>query len=203
MLTISNVEVNGWQPALRGMRNPYNSWAKSDTGDFETPVLGENDLSLAEKLAKAGTDHGKFLRMINVYADITAPWYWWKEFDTYRCGVEKNSCSSMHNITDKPFTLDDFSFEHLDSKSVAVMEKVLEILNLYRDDFNKSKNKESWWQIIQMIPNSYDQKRTVMMNYASLRNMYHARKHHKLDEWHTFCDWVETLPFSELITADK
>ena len=205
MLKIENVEVVGWEAAIRGMRNPKNSWEKSDSSvvDGHSFFVGDNDFALMRTLANAGTDHGKFMRMITVYLDVTAPLYWWKEFDTYKVGTVANSCSTMHKIADKEFTLEDFSHEHLQDDSVAVLESVIHTLNVHRDWFNNKvldDPKIDWWQMIQLLPSSYNQRRTVMLNYAVLRNIYHARKDHKLDEWHTFCDWIESLQCSELIT---
>lgn len=213
MIKIDKTEVFGWEAAIRGMRNPMNSWDKSDSYEdwWEDPspinpndgvrfFAGENDLALMKKLAKAGSDHGKFLRMINVTADILAPLYWWKEYDTYKVGTVANSCSTMHKIHAKEFTLDDFSHEHLNESSVAVLEDfIIAALNGNRDLFIDTGNKHYWWQIIQLLPSSYNQLRTVQLNYQVLKNMYHARKNHKLNEWHEFCRWVESLPYSELI----
>lgn len=240
MLKIENVEVMGWGHAIRGMRNPMNSWEKSDS--VFTPheledwphntiktfdVLGPNDLDLMKRLRNAGTDHRKFMRMITVYLDITAPLYWWKEFDTYRVGVEKNSCSTMHKIHAKEFALEDFSCEHLlESKDVDVpynsccnfswdwegcgiiapidiLEETIGMLNRAREMFLETKDNKYWWQMIQLLPTSYNQKRTVMLNYEVLANIYNSRRNHKLDEWHTFCDWIEELPYSELITGKE
>ena len=212
MIKIELEDVFGFEPAIRGMRNPLNSWSKSDS-DFESIIdengwncevykIGEKDLSLMKKLVKAGTDHRKFMRMITVYVDITAPLYWWKEFDTYKIGTVANSCSTMHKIADKEFTLDDFSHEHLCKDSIEVLERIIFHLNYWRDMFiNDNKNKSYWWQMIQLLPSSYNQKRTVMLNYEVLMNMYNARCHHKLDEWRTFCEWIKTLPYNELITG--
>lgn len=214
MIKIENTEVVGWEHAIRGMRNPKNSWNKTDSQyitdtDSNEYKLGENDLKLASILADAGTDHGKFLRMIVVYADITAPLYWLKEFDTYKVGTVANSCSTMHKIQAKEFTLDDFSHEHLFNSShedVACKQCLNDIifsLNQARDKYLETKCKDYWWQMIQLLPTSYNQRRTVMLNYTVLKNMYHSRKNHKLDEWHTFCDWVETLPYAkELIIGE-
>ena len=201
MLRIENVDIFGWESAIRGMRNPKNSWDKSDSHLWESSnrfEVGKNDLKLMRTLAHAGSDHGKFLRMINVTLDITAPLYWWKEFDTYKVGTVANSCSTMHKIAAKEFTLEDFSHEHLDVVSRSCLEDVIHILNLNRDSFNKNAYddpKIPWWQMIQLLPSSYNQKRTVQLNYEVLRNMYHARKNHKLDEWHVLCEWIETLPY--------
>lgn len=208
MIKIENVEVVGMKAAVRGMRNPKNSWEKSDSSavDGHSFFVGDNDFALMRTLANAGTDHGKFMRMITVYLDITAPLYWWKEFDTYKVGTVANSCSTMHKIAAKEFTLDDFSHEHLQDDSVAVLESVIHTLNVHRDWFNNKvldNPKIDWWQMIQLLPSSYNQRRTVMINYAVLKNIYRARKDHKLDEWHTFCDWIESLQCSELITGKE
>lgn len=216
MIAINNTEVIGWEAAIRGMRNPKNSWELSDSFYFEDIyTIGPNDMKLMKTLANAGTDHGKFLRMVTAYADITAPLYWWKEFDTYKVGTVANSCSTMHKIHAKEFTLDDFSYEHLtvtddgwvtDSNGfkwcdpLTTLETLMNTLNACRDMYLKTKDKKWWWQMIQLLPSSYNQKRTVMLNYAVLKNIYHARKNHKLDEWHDFCRWVESLPHSDLIT---
>lgn len=206
MIEITNTEVVGLEHAIRGMRNPLNSWDKSDSDywknskdEFEY-VIGSNDLELMKKLASAGSDHSKFLRMIVVYLDINAPMYWWKEFDTYKVGTVRNSCSTMHKIHSKEFTLDDFSVDNLEPYSVTTMKHVIRELNAYRESHNVTKTKSDWWQLIQLLPSSYNQKSTVMLNYQVLKNMYHSRKCHKLDEWKEFCKWVETLPYSELIT---
>lgn len=218
MIKIENVEVTGWEHAIRGMRNPMNSWDKSDTkwvdyksnidnfidmdvDNMSIKVVGENDFDLMKKLTKAGTDHRKFMRMIVMYVDVTAPLYWWKEFDTYKVGTVRNSCSTMHKITDKEFTLDDFSYEHMSYDMVDVLNKIIEALNIRRDDFLETKQKTFWWDIIQILPSSYNQRATVMLNYEVLRNIYHARKNHKLDDWRAFCKWIESLPYSELITG--
>lgn len=225
MLKIENTEVIGWEAAIRGMRNPKNSWEKSDSGwepQFDTeqgPVAGEfvigpKDLDLMTRLRNAGTDHRKFMRMITVYVDITAPLYWWKEFDTYKVGTVANSCSTMHKIADKEFTFDDFSHEklinsacmgvqeqHIGWGPMQVLAATIECLNSYRELYLKTGDKKYWWQLIQLLPSSYNQKRTVMLNYEVLANIYKSRRNHKLDEWHTFCDWIETLPYSELITG--
>ena len=210
MIKIEKTDIFGWESAIRGMRNPMNSWDKSDTR-FENIYrngwrmmfpLGENDLSLMKKLVKAGSDHSKFMRMINVTTDVTAPLYWWKEYDTYKVGTVANSCSTMHKIHDKEFTLDDFSHEHLAPIVIDHLNQTIDILNFYRSIYIENKSKSPWWQMIQLLPSSYNQKRTIQINYAVLRNMYHARKNHKLDEWHTFCEWVESLPYAELITND-
>lgn len=254
MLKIENVEVIGWEAAIRGMRNPKNSWDKSDSG-VKCPYkkdkccgecqqnfcIGPNDYTLMMQLRNAGTDHRKFMRMIIVYLDITAPLYWWKEFKTYRAGkkfgddepdiidlidegyleydIEMNSCSTMHKISAKEFTFDDFSYEklidsacmeiqeqHITWSPMQVLETTIACLNAYRDLYLKTGDKKYWWQLIQLLPSSYNQRRTVMLNYEVLANMYKSRRNHKLDEWHTFCDWIESLPYSDLIVgkeADK
>lgn len=204
MILIENVDVYGWKTAFRGMRNPMNSWDKSDSS-FEFGIIGENDLQLAKSLAVAGADHAKFMRMITVTMDITAPLYWWKEFDTYKVGTVKNSCSTMHKIHDKPITLEDFSIEHLycwgdDEKPFQIMMDLCDCINEYRERYLASGDKDDWWQMIQLLPSSYNQKATVQVNYAVLRNMYRSRKHHKLDEWAQFCKKLEELPCPELIT---
>lgn len=232
MLKVENVEVLGWEHAIRGMRNPKNSWAKSDSGP-ECPYgkekccgecqqnfcIGPNDKQLMMALRNAGTDHRKFMRMITVYLDITAPLYWWKEFDTYKVGTVANSCSTMHKIAAKEFTLDDFSHEHLCNDELALLEEVIARLNMNRivfiakndkqvdrytvmsDECYAKYKKTLWWQMIQLLPSSYNQKRTVMLNYEVLANIYKSRRHHKLDEWHTLCDRIESLPYSALITG--
>lgn len=206
MIKFENTSVFGWDSAIRGMRNPLNSWDKSDSSflnlnNYQGITIGVNDLNLMKQLIKAGSDHSKFMRMINVTVDITAPLYWWKEFDTYKVGTVRNSCSTMHKIHEKEFTLDDFSHEHLCSNSEKTLKKVIELLNIERKNFITSKDKFCWWQLIQMLPSSYNQRATVQLNYAVLRNMYHSRKNHKLDEWSEgFTAWVESLPYSELIT---
>lgn len=231
MLKIENYEVMGWEHAIRGMRNPMNSWEKSDsvfidsegdwysiTGDSgpfnnvtefstdgEQVYIGPNDLDLMTRLRNAGKDHRKFMRMITVYLDITAPLYWWKEFDTYKVGTVANSCSTMHKIHEKEFTLDDFSTEHLHGESIMLLEQIIRCLNNNRVSYNWTnqawQKKEFWWQMIQLLPSSYNQKRTIMLNYEVLHNIYESRRNHKLDEWHTFCDWIEGLPYSDIITA--
>lgn len=257
MITINNVETYGWEAAIRGMRNPMNSWDKSDSAfgrNLEIPYaqnnpitmfdkygvetyIGDNDFDLMRRLRNAGTDHRKFMRMITVSCDITAPLYWWKEFDTYKVGTVANSCSTMHKIAEKEFTLDDFSYEHvidffhytdtsvyMNDKGeynfddcpivvvetmndetfydpIGILELQIKILNKCRELYLKTKDKLYWWQMIQLLPSSYEQKRTIMLNYEVLANMYKSRKNHKLDEWNTFCDWIEMLPYSELITG--
>lgn len=203
-----------WQATIRGTRNPMNSWGKSDSQFWPGHMrIGENDLDLMKRLIKAGTDHSKFMRFLPTMVDITAPLYWWKEFDTYKVGTVANSCSTMHKIQAKEFALDDFSCEHLDIRTKALLEEIIKALNDYRklyieynpDDFEIKgcpSKKDIWWQMIQLLPSSYNQKRTVMLNYAVLRNIYHARAGHKLDEWQQFREWIETLPYSELITVD-
>ena len=242
MLKLENTEVLGWEAAIRGMRNPMNSWEKSDSiffddseghvcnicqgrGSMSLIEIGPNDYALMKNLRNAGTDHRKFMRMITVYVDITAPLYWWKEFDTYKVGTVANSCSTMHKIHEKEFTLEDFSCEHLNNEPyhrewiesamvdeditsphkvwatpLDILRYTIEMLNAYRLQYLETKNKNDWWQMIQLLPSSYNQKRTVMLNYEVLANIYKSRKNHKLDEWHAFCDWIETLPYSKLIT---
>lgn len=229
MLKVENVEVLGWEHAIRGMRNPKNSWAKSDSGP-ECPYekekccgecqqnfcIGPNDKQLMMALRNAGTDHRKFMRMITVYLDITAPLYWWKEFDTYKVGTVANSCSTMHKIAEKEFTLENFSCEHLLSywgkekvnptiiypcTPMQHLNQTIACLNVCRKKYLETKDKKYWWQMIQLLPSSYNQRRTVMLNYEVLANIYKSRRNHKLDEWHTFCDWIEGLPYSALITG--
>jgi hypothetical protein len=224
MIKFENVDVVGWENAIRGMRNPMNSWDKSDSRwefveseyiinphDEVKIVIGDNDLDLMKKLNKAGTDHRKFMRMIAVYVDITAPLYWWKEFDTYKVGTVANSCSTMHKIHEKEFTLDDFSHEHLGGnreerdvdETIGMMNMLIDMLNFYRIEYLKTKDKWFWWQMIQLLPTSYNQKRTVMMNYEVLANIYKSRKNHKLDEWSKgFMEFIDSLPYSELIRGD-
>lgn len=217
MIKIENIETMGWKHTIRGMRNPMNSWDRSDSefniGYSGTGMwLGANDKSLMKRLRNAGTDHRKFMRMITVYMDITAPLYWWKEFDTYKVGTVANSCSTMHKIHEKEFTIDDFSYEHLtvynhdgeicrDFK--GTLEDLIDELNIARKLFIETKDKTWWWQMIQLLPSSYNQKRTVMLNYEVLANIYKSRKNHKLDEWQYFCKQIENLPYSELITGEK
>lgn len=226
MIRIENTGVYGFEAAIRGMRNPMNSWDKSDShvcacadGYLDCPMVlnddepakecdpdkykfcvGEKDFCLMKKLAAAGPDHGKFLRMITVAADITAPLYWYKEYDTYKVGTVANSCSTMHKIADKEFTLDDFSHEYLNEKSLYMLNDTIQYLNAVREAFIETKDKHYWWQMIQLLPSSYNQRRTVQLNYAVLKNIYRTRKGHKLDEWNQFCQWIEGLPYSELIT---
>lgn len=204
MLKIENVYTSGWKAAIRGMRNPKNSWAQIDSAVVNGNgfVVGNNDYDLMYRLASAGTDHGKFMRMIVVTLDIVAPLYWWKEFDTYKVGTVANSCSTMHKIAAKEFAIEDFSDEHLETGWLTCLDDtIIPLLNRARTKFIETKDKRYWWQMIQILPSSYNQRRTVMLNYAVLRNIYHARKDHKLDEWHTFCDWIESLPYSDLITG--
>ena len=225
MIKIENTEVYGFESAIRGMRNPMNSWDRSDSdcktiirynGKYAEDFIGDNDLKLMKNLVKAGSDHSKFMRMITVTCDITAPLYFYKEWDTYKVGTVRNSCSTMHKIHEKEFTLEDFSCEHLITSenplregaidtteppnAIWLIHRTIQTLNQYRELYLKTKDKKYWWQMIQLLPSSYNQRATVQLNYAVLRNMYHARKNHKLDEWHTFCEWVESLPYSELIT---
>lgn len=243
MLKIEKTSVYGFEEAIRGMRNPMNSWDKSDSEfnhdpdcgatwdcckcddqfkDCKAQRIGSNDLDLMKRLRNAGTDHRKFMRMIVVYTDITAPLYWWKEFDTYKVGTVANSCSTMHKIAEKEFVLEDFSHENLlrfdnvdatdalflhgtairvDGEDLLTL--VINVLNYYRKRFLKTKYKCYWWQMIQLLPSSYNQKRTVMLNYEVLANIYKSRRNHKLDEWHTLCDWIENLQYSELITGNE
>lgn len=222
MLKIENVDIFGWEAATRGLRNPKNSWDKSDSRwEFvEDPsiinpndeikwIIGENDMKLMKALAKAGSDHGKFLRMINVTVDITAPLYWWKEFDTYKIGTVANSCSTMHKIHAKEFTFEDFSMEHIgnvpncDPMYYAAMNYVIMALNEARHCYLDTKDKAYWWQMIQLLPSSYNQRRTVQLNYQVLKSMYFARKDHKLDCWHTLCDWMLTLPYFKEICVEN
>ena len=237
MITLEHTEVLGWEHAIRGMRNPLNSWEKSDSRYYNNPVydtdrpqfihdnpifnIGPNDYDLMKRLRNAGTDHRKFMRMITVYLDITAPLYWWKEFDTYKVGTVANSRSTMHKIHAKEFTRDDFSSEHImllcDKETpvvyhpsgntalapIDVLDITIMMLNKARDLYLQTKDKKYWWQMIQLLPSSYNQKRTVMLNYEVLANMYKSRKDHKLDEWREFCDWIRDLPYSELITGEK
>lgn len=234
MLRIENTEVLGWEAAIRGMRNPKNSWEKSDSEFHREPkhyfdekdmpctdlrrfVLGHDDLDLMKRLRNAGTDHRKFMRMITVYVDLTGPLYWWKEFDTYKVGTVANSCSTMNKIAAKEFTLEDFSCEHLSIRqSVDILKETIDALNVFRNVYLNGgllkyetgefatfqpKDKEIWWQMIQLLPSSYNQRRTLMLNYEVLANIYKSRRNHKLDEWHTLCDWIESLPYSELVTG--
>lgn len=229
MIKFENTEVMGWEAAIRGMRNPMNSWDKSDSGIcFDTVachtcradrnhcksrmenkefVVGYDDMNLMTRLRNAGTDHRKFMRMIAVYVDITAPLYWWKEFDTYKVGTVANSCSTMHKIAEKEFTTEDFSCEHLENSWLVHLKETIKLLNEARDAYhwcNTDAKKEWWWQMIQLLPSSYNQKRTVMLNYEVLANIYKSRNNHKLDEWSVgFMDWITSLPYSELITGKE
>lgn len=231
MIKIEDTDIFGWEAAIRGMRNPLNSWNNSDSiwcesYDYKAKEtvynfrIGKADLELMKHLIKAGTDHSKFMRMITVTCDIIAPLYWWKEFDTYKVGTVRNSCSTMHKIHEKEFTLDDFSCENLLCDPGSQLENVIEVgfdqmfgidflmytvqaLNGYREKYIKTKYKCYWWQMIQLLPSSYNQRATVQLNYQVLRNIYHSRKNHKLDEWNDFCNWIETLPYSELITGGQ
>lgn len=216
MLKITETEVFGWKAAIRGMRNAHESWDKSDSLFFIKDVIGKSDLVLMKTLVAAGTDHSKFMRMIHVQCDWEAPLYWWKESDTYKVGTVRNSCSTMHKITAHEFTMDMFSHEHLfdfcpseQHNSTDILEITIEHLNAMRRVLNSlgqddPLRKEYWWQLIQLLPSSYNQKATMDLNYQVLRNMYHSRKHHKQDEWRVdFCNWVRSLPYSELITMTK
>ena len=234
MIKLEKTEVLGWEAAIRGMRNPMNSWDQSDSlfikenfcdedEDWKlsqmcggwAPIVRDKDLDLMKRLRNAGTDHRKFMRMLTVYVDITAPLYWWKEFDTYKVGTVANSCSTMHKIHAKEFTLDDFSHDRMYETEngwidaadgtkylspLTFFEGIVHQLNVYRERFLSTKDKTWWWHMIQLLPTSYNQKRTVMLNYEVLANIYKSRKNHKLDEWHDLCRWIETLPYSELIT---
>lgn len=213
MIVLSKPEVHGWEAAIRGMRNPLESWMLSDSAylgdsyDRTEFVVGDKDLTLMRRLRNAGTDHRKFMRMLTVYVDINAPLYWWKEFDTYKVGTVANSCSTMHCIHKHPFSLNDFSFEHIgdvpncDPMYYSALESIISVLNEARHCYLDTKDKAYWWQMIQLLPSSYNQTRTVMLNYEVLSNIYHARQNHKLDEWREFCEWIEELPHSELITG--
>ena len=216
MIEIRNIDIYGWESAIRGMRNPMNSWDRSDSdcktiirdnGKYVEDFIGDNDLALMKSLVKAGSDHSKFMRMINVTMDITAPLYWWKEFDTYKVGTVRNSCSTMHKIADKKFDITDFSYEHLRDRSLFLLREVIQELNLWREIYNNGyppesgceaiepEKKEVWWQMIQLLPSSYNQRATVQLNYEVLANMYKSRKEHKLDEWREFCKEIEKLPY--------
>lgn len=234
MIKFENTEVVGWEAAIRGMRNPMNSWEKSDSEytefdpwvagidraiefPLDAPKIGPNDLGLMMRLAKAGTEHAKYRRMIVVYVDITAPLYWWKEFDTYKVGTVANSCSTMHKIAEKEFTLEDFSHEHLEPLYVvsgdkacgafqfpSMLVRTIDYLNLARSMYLETKDKRYWWQMIQLLPTSYNQRRTVMLNYEVLAGIYRQRQGHKLDEWREgFIQWIESLPYSEIITGPR
>ena len=203
MIKIENIDVYGFETAIRGARNPMNSWDRMDScynnGEFE---VGENDYKLLKNLTIAGPEHRKWNRMVTVTMDITAPLYWWKEYDTYKVGTVANSCSTMHKIQAKKFEMSDFSVEHLDRITLGTFKAVIDELNLDRILFNESKDKKYWWQMIQLLPTSYNQKRTVHLNYEVLGTIYHQRRHHKLDEWVEFCDMIKTLPYSEFITRE-
>lgn len=218
MIKLEYTQTFNWEGAIRGMRNPMNSWEMSDSplgyayGAIHTFKIGENDLDLAKRLAKAGSDHRKYMRQIIVSVDITAPLYWWKEFDTYKVGTTANSCSTMHKIHSKAFEVEDFSCEHLFENQpvpttvlspMQFLSGIIRALNCCQEMYLETKDKAWWWQMIQLLPSSYNQKRTVTMNYENLVKMYHARKNHKLDEWHKFCEWIESLPYSEIITGVK
>ena len=220
MINITNIitpSYEQWMAAIKGMRNPMNSWDKIDSKKntcnnincdncseiYSQIELGKNDYDLMKRLTLAGTEHSKFLRMLPVIMDITAPLYWWKEFDTYKVGTVANSCSTMHKIADKEFTLDDFSVENLYEDVIdRPFRDIIDCLNFFRGLYIQNNDKDDWWQMIQLLPSSYNQKRTVFLNYAVLANMYHQRKGHKLDEWHDFCDMIEKFPYSEFITKD-
>ena len=195
MISLSNAVVFGWHSAIMGMRNPMNSWANSDSAFFSdfSCKIGQNDLALMKALIKSGTEHRKFLRMLHVQMDIEAPLYWWKEFDTYKVGTVANSCSTMHKIHSKEFTVDDFSHEHLDRFSTEVLGWTIKALNGSREDYMKSKSKDDWWQMIQLLPSSYNQRRTIDLNFEVLLKQYRERKNHKLDEWHIYCDWIKEI----------
>lgn len=206
MIKIERTSVMNFDNAMRGARNPMNSWARYDSGFDEDGnfVFGENDLSLAKRLCTAGTDHRKFIRMIFVSVDITAPLYWWKEYDTYKVGTVANSTSTMHKITSKPFELSDFSVDHMNDQGIKAMEKLIETLEDLRLRFVETKDKELWYTIIQLLPSSYNQMRTCTLNYENLVNIYYARRNHKLSEWHDFCDWAKALPyFEELFITEE
>ena len=206
MLSVKNAEVMNFKNAIRGARNPMNSWARFDSyfddeGNF---ILGENDLSLAVRLRKAGSDHRKYLRQIFVTVDITAPMYWWKEYDTYKVATVANSTSTMHKITSAPFELSQFSCDKMDEDTLSVMNVIINKLEELRQKYITTKDKQYWYDIIQLLPSSYDQMRTCTMNYETLINIYNARKAHKLDEWHIFCDFIKTLPYArELIICEE
>ncbi len=204
MLSIEKDEVYGWEAAIRGMRNSFNSWDKSDSryaadGKY---IVGDADLELMKKLSKAGPSHAKFLRYITVSFDVTAPRYWWAEMDTYKVGTVRNSCSTMHKVQSKEFTREDFSCEHLDKKSLETLDVLIGTLNDARNRYNAGKDKSDWWQMIQLLPASLNQRSTMILNYQVLQGIYFTRKGHRLDEWHTFCRWIESLPHSELIFAN-
>ena len=205
MLTLKNTSVMNFENAIRGARNPMNSWGRMDShtepdGSF---VFGPNDLDLAMRLARAGSDHRKYLRMVFVSVDVTAPLYWWKEYDTYKVATVANSTSTMHKIHSKPFSMDDFSCDHMTDGTKKFMETIVAELENIRLRFKETRSKDDWYDMIQLLPSSYNQMRTCTFNYETLINIYRARKNHKLSEWHTFCDWIETLPYAEqLITFE-
>ena len=213
MLKVENIEVYGWKQAIRGMRNPLNSWEQSDSYEtvIEDPdtletapysfVVGEKDLALMRKLAAGGPSHAKFRRMVNIAMDITAPLYWWKEFDTYKVGTVANSCSTMHTIHKRPLDISDFSCEHLTPMSEMALRNLISVINYYREEFVESKDKASWWQMIQLLPSSFNQKRTVVLNYEVAAKIYDERVNHKQDEWRQLCAVFNDLPYSELITG--
>lgn len=241
MLKIEKIDIHGWEAAIRGARNSFNSWDKSDSefltsdgdhhdimgnsgpwhgGDgWDEMIIGPNDADLMKKLSKAGPSHAKYRRYITVTMDVTGPLYWWKEMDTYKVGTVSNSCSTMHKIADKEFEFDDFSWEHLDTSrehsmyvpneyhfsSKDLLDLEIQVLNQCRKKYieSKKRNKDIWWQMIQLLPSSYNQKRTLLVNYEVLANIYHQRKGHKLDEWQTFCEWIKGLPMSEIITGEE
>lgn len=205
MINIERTEVFGWEAAIRGMRNSYNSWERSDSGRSAdgSYAVGPADMELMARLSGSGASHAKFLRYINVTFDITAPRYWWAEMDTYKVGTVRNSCSTMHTVAAREFTRDDFSFEHLDAESLAAADVLIQTLNGARRRYLESKDKDAWWQMIQLLPASLNQKSTVQLNYQVLQNIYFTRRNHRLDEWHTFCGWIERLPYSALITGEK
>ena len=210
MLKIEKTEVVGWEHAIRGCRNPLNSWAKSDSAlvfddqqDEWKYQIGENDIGLMKRLAANGPVHAKYRRMIVVYADVTAPLYWWKEADTYKGGTVANSCSTMHKIHSRDLTIDDFSIDGMDEESLQHLLGTIKLLNKKRKAFVATQDKTAWRSMIQLLPTNYNQKRTMMMNYEVLVGIYKWRKDHKLSEWHTFCDWIKSLPYSELITGEE
>lgn len=206
MIVIEKTEIFGWKAAIRGMRNSFNSWDKSDSGyDKETGkyVVGSADSELMERLSRSGPSHAKFLRYINVTMDVNAPRYWWAEMDTYKVGTVRNSCSTMHKVQSKEFTREDFSCEHLDEESLKTLDMLISTINSARDRFNEKKEKSDWWQMIQLLPASLNQKATLQLNYQVLQGIYATRKNHRLDEWHVFCGWIESLPMSTLITLPK
>ncbi len=206
MIKIERTEVMNFENAIRGARNPLNSWERMDSSYDENGnyIMGENDLNLAKKLAFAGSDHRKFMRMIFVSVDITAPLYWWKEFDTYKVGTVANSCSTMHKIHSKELTREDFSFDKLSEESLKIMDELLKYIEDVRQKYLETKDKALWYNLIQLLPSSFNQMRTVTMNYENLRNMYFSRRNHKLDEWHVYCNWIKSLPYAEeLITGEE